>query len=517
MVERMERTFPVTAVRDATSNQRFRPGQAVVGRVERVEETKGGERVALVRVGSQLVSARLEASLILGRTYLFEIKQQGGTLYWKATPFPERTFILSDEEAARQWQQTWKLPAAALPVLRQALKAGAVVTKREIVELAEAVRETGRSADAEDVIAYLFRRRLPPSSAVFRALWAAKTGAPLAFGLGRLKAALAALSTHPAALDLGRAVDRLLSPPLFVYETVVHVLLSAEGQEAEPARSLLARLGLTPLPEKRRLALQEAVRQRQFAEAGRQLGLADEEALFARFAAVDAAYKNEELSEAEAKLWAAARATGDPALSLFHWLRRMAKRLGLGDEAALARAVKTGALPAGPSSLKRLLLYFLREPGDREAKQAAEALLDQIDGMTIAAGGDGTPEHVWIAFPLSLGSRLSDFAVCWQGKRKPSGRLDEDYSRIVCCLTLETLNEIVVDVRIQRRIVHISIFHDDPQLPALTARFAPLVKERLQAHGYTLSGIDVKTTDTAPPPPSSFPFSGQYSEVDWRI
>jgi len=517
MVERMERTVPVTAVRDATFNQRFRPGQAVVGRVEQVEETKNGERVAFVRVGGQLVRARLEAPLIPGRTYLFEIKKHEGIIYWKAASFSERASVLSDEDAARRWQQTWKLPAAALPVLRQAFKAGAAVAKGEVVELADAVKETGRLSDAEKVLAYLFHRRLPPSSAVFRALWAAKTGEPLASGVVRLKAALAALSAHPAALELGRALERLLSPPLFVYETVVHLLLSAEGEEAEVARALLARLGMAPLSEDRRSALQEAVRQRRFAEAGRQLGLVDEATFFARFAAADAAYKSGALTEAEAKLWAAARDADDPALSLFHWLRRMVGRLGLEDEAALARAAKTGALPAEPPSLKRLLLHFLRAPGSREAKQAAEALLTQMDGMAITAGVGGPPEHVWLAFPLPLGARLSDFAVCWQGKRSPSRRLDDDDSRIVCCLTLEALQEIIVDMRIQRRIVHISIFHSDPRLPALTARLTPLVKERLQVHGYMLSGVDVKTMDAAPPPPSLLPFSGPYSEVDWRI
>ncbi|KPC97375.1 hypothetical protein LR69_04399 [Geobacillus sp. BCO2] len=67
MVERMERTMPTTAVRDAASSRRFQPGQAVVGRVERVEETETGERAALVRAGGQLVRARLEAPLAVGR------------------------------------------------------------------------------------------------------------------------------------------------------------------------------------------------------------------------------------------------------------------------------------------------------------------------------------------------------------------------------------------------------------------------------------------------------------------
>ncbi len=505
--------MPTTAVRDAASSRRFQPGQAVVGRVERVEETETGERAALVRAGGQLVRARLEAPLAVGRLYLFEIHERQGTMYWKAIPLSEPALAPSGEEAVRRWQKAWKLPDAALPVLRQALKAGAAATKEEIAALTEAVKETGQPDAAEDVLAHLFRRRLPFSSAVFRALWAAKTGVPLAEGLGKLKAAMAALSAHPAALELIRAMEKFLSPPLSAYETAVRLLLLRE-EEAETARALLARLGLVPLPEDRRLALREAVQCRRFADIIRQLGLTDEEAFLERWTALDAAYQSGALPAAEAKLWAAARATRDPALSLFCWLRRAAVRLGLEDEAALVRVGTIEDLPSAPS-LKRLLFRFLHESGGSEgAKRAAEAILDQLDGMAIAAGGDGPIEHVWISFPLPLGGRSSDFAVCWQGRRKQGGPLDADYNRIVCCLTLEELGEVIVDMRVQRRIVHISIFHDDPRLAVAAARMAPLVKERFQAHGYALSGIDVKTARSAPPPPSVFLFADSCSEVD---
>ncbi|WP_031410445.1 hypothetical protein [Geobacillus vulcani] len=513
MVERMERTMPTTAVRDATSSRRFQPGQAVVGRVERVEEMETGERAALVRAGGQLVRARLEAPLAVGRLYLFEIHERQGTIYWKAVPLSERASAPLGEEAVRRWQKAWKLPDAALPVIRQVLKAGAAATKEEIAALVEAVKETGQPDAAEDVLAHLFRRRLPLSSAVFRLLWAAKTGAPLAEQLGKLKEIMAALSAEPAALELSRAMEKFLSPPLSAYEAAVRLLLSEE-EEAETARALLARLGLAPLPEDRRLALREAVQHRRFADIIRQLGLMDEEAFLERWAALDAAYQSGRLPAAEAQLWVAVRATRDPALSLFCWLRRAAGRLGLEDEAALVRVGKTAALPSSAPSLKRLLLRFLYESESEGAKRASEALLDQLDGMAIAAGGDGLIEHIWLSLPLPVGGRSSDLAVCWQGRRKQGGPLDADYNRMVCCLTLEELGEVIVDMRVQRRIVHISMFHDDPRLAVAAARLAPLVKERFQAHGYALSGIDVKAKYSAPPPPPVFLFADGCSEVD---
>ncbi|AKM18508.1 hypothetical protein [Geobacillus stearothermophilus] len=517
MVERMERTVPVAAVRDAASSGQFRPGQAVVGRIERVEEAETGERTALVRTGGRLVRARLEAPLAAGRTYLFEIKESGSNVYWKAVALSEPEQAVPREDVVRRWQQAWKLPEAALPVLRQALKAGAAVTKEEAAELAAAVRKTGRPADAEEVLAYLFHRRLPPSPAVFRALWAARTGEPLAVQLERLKAVFTERSSGPMAPVFKQAADRLLSPPLFAYEAAVRLLLTAEEGAEGPAHALLFRLGLVPLPAGRMAAIQNAMQQRQFAEVGKLLGLTDEEAFFARFAAVDAACKSGALSEAEAKLWTSVRTAGDPALSLFHWLRRIAGRLGLEDEAMLAEALKTRGAPPMAPSLRRLLLHLLGGAGSKEAEAAAEAFLDRLDGMAVIAGSDGPVGHIWISFPLPLGGRNHDFSVYWQGQRKDGGALDPDYSRIVCSVTLEQLGGILIDMRVQRRIVHISLFHDDPRLPELAHRFAPLVKERLQAHGYLLSGIDVKAAEASPPAPSVLPFAGCSSEVDWRV
>ncbi|AGT31522.1 hypothetical protein M493_06130 [Geobacillus genomosp. 3] len=517
MVERMERIVPVTAARDAASSGRFRPGQAVVGRVEKVEEMEGGGRTALVRAGGHIVRARLEAPLAAGRMYLFEMKENGGNVYWKAIPLSGREPAVPYEDAIRRWQQAWKLPEAALPVLRQALKAGAALTKEEAAELAATVRKTGQPAEAEEVLAYLFHRRLPPSSAMFRALWAARTGEPLASQLGRLKAALAAHSLSPMASAFTQAADRLLSPPLFAYEAAVRLLLAAEEGTKGPAHALLSRLGLVPLPAERMASLQKALLQRQFAEVGKLLSLPDEEAFFARFVAVDAAYKSGALSEAEAKLWMSVRAAGDPALSLFHWLRRIVGRLGLEDEAMLAGAVKTGGSLPMVSSLRRLLLHLLSGAEGKEAKAAAAVLLDRLDGMVVIAGSDGPLGHVWLSFPCPLGGQNRDFSVYWQGRRKDGGVFDPDYSRIVCSVTLEELGEMLVDMRVQRRIVHISVFHDDPRLPELAHRFAPLVKERLQAHGYLLSGIDVKAAGAGPPAPSVLPFAARDCEVDWRI
>ena len=168
-------------------------------------------------------------------------------------------------------------------------------------------------------------------------------------------------------------------------------------------------------------------------------------------------------------------------------------------------------------SLRRLLLHLLGGAGSKEAEAAAEAFLDRLDGMAVIAGSDGPVGHIWISFPLPLGGRNHDFSVYWQGRRKDGGALDPDYSRIVCSVTLEQLGGILIDMRVQRRIVHISLFHDDPRLPELVHRFAPLVKERLQAHGYLLSGIDVKAAEASPPAPSVLPFAGSSSEVDWRV
>lgn len=178
---------------------------------------------------------------------------------------------------------------------------------------------------------------------------------------------------------------------------------------------------------------------------------------------------------------------------MFHLLKQWLPKLGVGDEAKIRRALKTNTFhEAAFSSLKTLLLQALEDVNDPALKERLQTLLHHINGQQLLSDIEGPIQHLFVQIPFQLGRQHTDATIYWQGKRQRDGKIDPDYCHIVFCLFLDHLKETVVDVRVQQRIVHISVFNPAPRLPELANALQPMLKERLAAHGYTLSALKVE-------------------------
>ncbi|MGG6432074.1 hypothetical protein ACPF7I_05455 [Anoxybacillus sp. D401a] len=126
-------------------------------------------------------------------------------------------------------------------------------------------------------------------------------------------------------------------------------------------------------------------------------------------------------------------------------------------------------------------------------------------------------QHIFMQFPLFIGTHPTDVTIQWRGKKKENGKIDTDYCRILFYLTMATLKETIVDVHIQQRIVYISIINDTPHLSSYVSALEPSLKKQLAEHGYTLSTVHVKVPERAPTKKRLLvePFS--YKGVDYRI
>jgi hypothetical protein len=155
---------------------------------------------------------------------------------------------------------------------------------------------------------------------------------------------------------------------------------------------------------------------------------------------------------------------------------------------------------------------------DPALKEKLQTLLYHINGQQLLSDIEGPIQHLFVQIPLQFGQQHTDVTVYWQGKRQKDGKIDPDYCHIVFCLFLDHLKKTVVDVRVQQRIVHISVFNPDLRLPELANVLQPLLKERLAAHGYTLSSLKVEAPAAKKTlMPIDAAFDKRYSGVDYRI
>ncbi|MEH7355146.1 hypothetical protein V7150_16430 [Neobacillus drentensis] len=172
-------------------------------------------------------------------------------------------------------------------------------------------------------------------------------------------------------------------------------------------------------------------------------------------------------------------------------LKTLVQSLGLGYEKEVQMWANGGQDSSEPiSSLKPLLMRAMTELecGGKEL----EPILHRLTGMQlISQDPTGQVQQMVMQLPLSFGDKNSDITLQWRGRKNSKGQIDPDYCRIIFYLDLQSMNETVVDMHIQNKVIHLSVMNDTKGIESIVKAFTPKLKEKLSNIGYTLSFIKV--------------------------
>lgn len=177
-------------------------------------------------------------------------------------------------------------------------------------------------------------------------------------------------------------------------------------------------------------------------------------------------------------------------------IRGLVEKLGLDYENRLLSSYKEGNPFDGHKldSVKAVLLKFMSEEPQGPLKEATEQLFHKITGQQLLSQEQGpTQQHV-LQVPLSFWNKTTDLTIQWNGRKKENGQIDPDYCRVLFYLDLDHLNEVIVDLQIQNRIMNIRIINDVPEIKTISAPFLEGLKENLEQLGFKLSKIDFQRT-----------------------
>ncbi|THE14454.1 hypothetical protein E1I69_04060 [Bacillus timonensis] len=75
--------------------------------------------------------------------------------------------------------------------------------------------------------------------------------------------------------------------------------------------------------------------------------------------------------------------------------------------------------------------------------------------------------------------------------RKKNGKIDPAFCHLLFSLELHELKEVVIDVKVQNRILSISIFNDREGIELLVEELKPTLHTNLEKQGYLLSSIKI--------------------------
>lgn len=173
----------------------------------------------------------------------------------------------------------------------------------------------------------------------------------------------------------------------------------------------------------------------------------------------------------------------------------------------------------GMDGLKPLLLRFLQEDVSVTARDASVRLLNKITGMQILSSDSPLVQQYFFQIPLTFIDKIGEMGIRWEGRKKENGQIDPDYCRILFYLELDILDEVVVDMQIQNRVITIAVSSEQDIQP-FAHPYINELKSNLAKMNYQLSAIKFIKSNELQEKKKNFPVPNQFSGyggVDIRI
>lgn len=179
-----------------------------------------------------------------------------------------------------------------------------------------------------------------------------------------------------------------------------------------------------------------------------------------------------------------------------HIMRHTLQSLGLNYEANLAQ--KDTNVEQLQQQLKPQLMALLQDDSAHPAtKQAAEQLVARMNGMHYLSGENGPQHQLIMQVPLSFFGRQTDATLQWNGRMNKEGKIDSDYARVMFYLDLASLDETVIDMQVQSRVVNVTVYNEHHNLEMLAEPLRASLEKGLAEHDYRLSGVLIKPFERA--------------------
>lgn len=189
--------------------------------------------------------------------------------------------------------------------------------------------------------------------------------------------------------------------------------------------------------------------------------------------------------------------------------------LGLSYEQQLSEAFKGSSEVASEDTLKPHLLRLLNENPPQPIKEAAEQLLNKITGFQLLSQEAGPIQQLLVQMPLMLGGKMNELTMQWSGKKTEDGKIDADFCRVLFYLKMEHLNDTIIDMQVQNRIMSIQVFNENPSLKKWSEQHMPLLKTKLAEIDYHLSAVNFLVPGSMAAERNHRKLSGLYSKKEY--
>lgn len=149
-------------------------------------------------------------------------------------------------------------------------------------------------------------------------------------------------------------------------------------------------------------------------------------------------------------------------------------------------------------SLKQLLIGAKNDTSQPLLREQIDQLIHRFHGQSLLQQQVIGPSlHVITQIPFFMPNHQTDLTIQWQGEKQEDGKIDPAFCRILFYLQLPTLNETLIDVQIQNRIMNITIRNNNATLGELVTLHSDGLKEILHEMNYRLTIVNVRPFESS--------------------
>ncbi len=506
----------------------FRPGQIINGKIIKLYPNQ----LAEVQVGAGKLIASLETALSANERYWFQVQAGEGQVHLKVLETPANNGKSSAVDALLQ---QLNLPATKdnVSLLQLFLKEQYPLTKETLTATANLLKMSDSLQDGLETIKLMLSKQLPFTKDIFLSLSSMLKNEPLSAQLTHLQSLLQRLPQTDNQEKLTSLLNEInMTEKDRVSGMVLTKLINewlTNSEKSAASFKLLQNLGFIPKTITSEQMVNETLAkwlnnessastvktlesQQPLLETIKTNRSSDFEVFTALFnnrteqglrqltsiIQMTDASQLKMLSREEHDLLLKVsnevqidRVQWDNSHAVKEHLKELIKALGLNYEHELMNFVKQQEGEGGKNlnTLKPLLMQLLREDVPNNVKDVAEKLLFKITGFQVLSQEVGPMQQYVFQIPLSFWDKKTDLMMQWSGRKTADGKIDSNYCRVLFYLDLDFLEETIIDLQVQNRIMNITIINENKDIKQLADPFITKLKEGLAALHFQLSSV----------------------------
>jgi len=490
---------------------------------------------ALLQIGNQNLIAKLEVALTNGESYWFQVDSDEGDIQLK---------LLSNKQQNNN-DMTTILRQLSLPSTKANMEIANFLSKEQIPFTKESIRKiSGWLSNSSDmqrdfkIVKQMLEKGFPLNESIFKSLLTEEHKEPIQHQLQTLQQLLAKEAQTPTVKELQSTIHSIANiQSKQMANNLIQVLMNGAVSENRGLQmlssSVLQTLGKgieSPSSDTQPIFQPDTIKN-QLVWLKKQADISNSsimQKLVDNTVKVINQFHSKEISN---ELSTFTQQEKDFLIDILnnmkqsingkevlHQFKEATKSLGLFYEYQVSVNPEENQVK---DLLKPLLVKFLQESGHvHEVRDIAESVVNKMNGQQIQMFDNGPVQHLFYEIPIQLFGFKTNLTMQWSGKKKEDGKIDPNYCHILFYLNLEHLQETIVEMKVQNRVINVNVYNESQAVKEVAMKIVPALKTNLEELHYNLSAIHFMET------PSTLEINNQennksmaqvYTGVDLRV